>query len=148
MSNEMSDREKIANVLSYAIIKKLITPVNRTKAYRLGLVDTQGRSIKEPETQEEIDSLNLFDKVTFKIKRMLGGKISQLNNFLYVQTLDDDFLNNLVVRGGADKRAVVKMVKKDFEKLQEKYGMSSEEMITSLLHDDIRKVDQIKDLGE
>jgi len=144
----MSDREKIANVLSYAIIKKLITPVNRTKAYRLGLVDTQGRSIKEPETQEEIDSLNLFDKVTFKIKRMLGGKISQLNNFLYVQTLDDDFLNNLVVRGGADKRAVVKMVKKDFEKLQEKYGMSSEEMITSLLHDDIRKVDQIKDLGE
>ena len=42
--------EQIDDVLSFILIRKLVTPVTKTRAYKLGLVDGLGRVIKEPET--------------------------------------------------------------------------------------------------
>ena len=73
-------RQKIDDILSYAVIKKLVTPVTKTQAYKLGLVDTKGKIIRNPETDEEEMALSIFDKFMFRLKNLLGSKISQLNN--------------------------------------------------------------------
>ena len=107
--------EQIDDVLSFILIRKLVTPVARTKAYKLGLVDGLGRVIKEPETAVEKKALTTHDRLIFKLRRMLGSKISQLNNFLYIQTITSDYYSNLVLKGGIEQRSIVKRLKKDVQ---------------------------------
>jgi hypothetical protein len=133
----MENRQKVDDALSFLTIKKLVTPVTKTKAYKFGLVDGIGKIIKEPETSEEKSALTLFDKFIFKMRRLLGGKIGQLNNFLYVQTLDNDFYNQLIVRGSIDQRASIKRIKKDFDKVLEKYNIDEYELMKILISESI-----------
>ena len=107
--------EQIDDVLSFILIRKLVTPVTKTKAYKLGLVDGLGRVIKEPETAAEKKALTTHDRLIFKLRRMLGSKISQLNNFLYIQTITSDYYSNLVLKGGIEQRSIVKRLKKDVQ---------------------------------
>lgn len=65
----------------YKIIKALVTPFNKTKAYELGLIDDNGKilkSRKDLKTSEEKDAFTLFDLFIFNIKKLLakipGGK--------------------------------------------------------------------------
>ena len=105
--------EQIDDVLSFILIRKLVTPVARTKAYKLGLVDGLGRVIKEPETATEKKALTTHDRLIFKLRRMLGSRITQLNNFLYIQTIGSDYYSNLVIKGGIEQRGAVKKLKRD-----------------------------------
>tara|TARA_R110001606_G_scaffold352935_1_gene503412 strand:+ start:174 stop:650 length:477 start_codon:yes stop_codon:yes gene_type:complete len=105
--------EQIDDVLSFILIRKLVTPVSRTKAYKLGLVDGLGRVIKEPETTVEKKALTTHDRLIFKLRRMLGSRISELNNFLYIQTIGSDYYSNLVLKGGIEQRTAIKRLKRD-----------------------------------
>ena len=132
-------KQRVDDVLSFLVIKKLMTPVKKTKAFKLELVDSQGRIVRQPETDEEKATLTLFDKFMFKIKRLLGGKISQLNNFLYVQTLGNDFYNNLIVKGGVEQKAAIKRIKRDIEKVSEKYDCDIIDMLGVLMHEEVKE---------
>lgn len=137
----MSDKiqkDRIDNILSFLVIKKLVTPITKTDAYKMGLVDSTGRLVKSPETEEEKSALTLFDKFMFKVKRLLGPKVSQLNNFLYVQTLNNDFYNSLIVRGNVEKRAEIKRITKDIQKVSEKYDCPIEDVVAILLQEEVR----------
>lgn len=135
------NKRRIDDALSFLTIKKLVTPVNKTDAYKMGLVDTQGKIIRKPENEKEENALTLFDKFIFKLKRLLSGKISQLNNFLYVQTLDNSFYNNLVVKGAIEQRASIRRIKSDFDKLAEEHGVSYEEIFLALIHEEINDME-------
>jgi hypothetical protein len=106
-------REQIDDVLTFIMIRKLVMPVGKTPAHKLGLVDGLGRIIKEPETDKEKEALTTNDRLIFKLKRMLGSKITQLYSFMYIQTLGSDYYNNIVLRGGIEQRAAIKRLKKD-----------------------------------
>lgn len=59
----------------YKIIKALITPFNKTKAFELGLIDDKGnilKSRKDLKTPEEKDAFTLFDLFIFNVKKLLG----------------------------------------------------------------------------
>jgi hypothetical protein len=114
----LANKEKIEKVLSFIVIKKLIKPISKTDAFKLGLVDKTGKLIKDPETDEEKQAFSVFDKIIFKIKRLLGSRISQLNTFIYLQSIDDDFLNNIVVTGSLSKRAAVNRMTRDIESVK------------------------------
>jgi hypothetical protein len=133
MSGSFANTEHLDQVLTYVLVQKLLTRVDRSEAYSLGLVDKNGRTVRLPETPEEEESLGLLDKFTFKLKRMLGPKLNQLNNFLYVNSLESDATKFLTVKGGIQNRASVKRVKQDVEKIAEKYDMSTEQLITCLI---------------
>lgn len=61
-------------VYTYRFLKLLVTPFNKTKAYEFGIVDDDGkRTDKEIKTQEERDSFNLFHRLVFNLKRLLGA---------------------------------------------------------------------------
>jgi hypothetical protein len=113
-------KEKVDGVVTYMVLKKLLTPVVKTKAYKLGLVNHNGKILKEPETDEEKEALTILDKIMFKIKRLLGPKTSNLNIFLYLQSMEKDFTDNIVVMGNADQRTEVRRIKRDMERLIEK----------------------------
>lgn len=111
--------ENIDSVILFIVIKKIVTPITRTDAYKFGLVDNAGKVIKIPKTDEEKEALTTLDKFIFKLKRLLGAKLTVLNKFLYLQTLNNDFYNKLIIKGTIDTRSEIKRIKKDVEKIQE-----------------------------
>jgi len=134
-----NQRENIDNIISYILIKKLVTPITRTKTYSLGLVNNAGRVIKEPETEAERHALTVLDKLVFKLKRLLGSKLINLNSFLYLSTLSNDFYNKIVVKGSIGQRAEIIRIKKDIQKLAEKYNRDDfHGVLQTLLIEDIQ----------
>ena len=58
-----------SSILVYKIIKALVTPWNKTQAFKMGLIDKDGRSIRSPITKNEKNAYTLFDKFVFNLKR-------------------------------------------------------------------------------
>ena len=138
-----NQREEIDNIISYILIKKLVQPITRSVAYRLGLINNAGRVIREPNTEKEKMALTVLDKLVFKLKRLLGGKLINLNSFLYLSTLSNDFYNKLVVKGSIAQRAEIIRIKKDIQKLAEKYDRDDFQGVLHTL-----MVENIKNKGE
>lgn len=62
-------------VASYVFLKKLTTPFNETKAYKLGIIDENGKFLKkknELRTVEELDAVGMMDRITWNLKKILG----------------------------------------------------------------------------
>lgn len=79
MANKFSDL-----ILIYQFIKRLTTPFKDTDAFKLGIIDQDGKKLKSPETSEEQNAYGYFDRLVFNIKRLLerlpGGK-SRLSSY-------------------------------------------------------------------
>lgn len=135
---DKSQKSKVDDLLTFLLLKKIVTPITKSEAFKRGFVDSKGKIINFPEGDDK-EYLTLLDKLTFKIKRMLGGKISQLNDFLFIQTLDNDLYNNLVVKGTIEQRAGVKRLKKDVKKLEEKYSLDLDQIIMVMVNEQMRE---------
>ena len=53
------------------ILKMLSTPIEKTKAYQLGLVDSDGKQLKKAVTSSEKDSYSMLQRFVFKVQRAL-----------------------------------------------------------------------------
>ena len=132
----MQDKVEIDSVLTFLFLKKLMTPITNTKAYELGLINEMGHLIREPETIEEHESVTLLDKTIWKIRRLLGSKLGSLRSFLWLQTHDSNkFYANLVLKGSAEKKASIKRIKRDVERVAESNGCSTEELLYTILQE-------------
>jgi len=129
----------VDTIMSYILVKKLVTPIVRSEAYKMKLVNAAGKVIREPETDKEHGSLTLLDRIVFKLKRLLGSKLLNLNNFLFLQTISNDFYNKLVVRGTIKQRAEIKRIARDVKGIKEKYNIDTEEIICSLIKEDLEQ---------
>ena len=61
--------------LAYKFIKKLVTPFEKTKAYKLGIIDKDGAFLKKMnalETPAEKDAYTLMDRFVWNIKKLIG----------------------------------------------------------------------------
>lgn len=56
---------------TYRFIRTLVTPWEELDAYKLGLIDGNGKNLKKPSTSEEKDSYSVFFRLVFNIKRIL-----------------------------------------------------------------------------
>jgi hypothetical protein len=133
-SNHQSE---IDTIMSFILIKKLVCPITQTKAFKLGLINSAGKVIKEPKNDEENQALTLLDRIVLKIKRLLNTKLLNLNNFLYLSTISNDFYNRLVVRGTIKQRADIIRIAKDVKGIQEKYNINTEDLICSLIKEEL-----------
>ena len=59
-------------IYAFRFLKLLVTPWEKTNAYKLGIVDDNGKKLKKPETAEEKDAYNIFHKLVYNVKRLLG----------------------------------------------------------------------------
>lgn len=147
----MAIKAKKADVdalVTYIFLKKLMTPVFNTDAFRMKLVDNAGRVLKEPETPLEKDAMTLLDKLIFKMKRLLGPRVTNLYNFLYLQTLGINMYNNLIVLGTVAQRAEIKRIAKDFKRLQESYDIGLDDVIYNLMTEEISEQLEKETLNE
>ena len=59
----------------YQFLKKLVTPFEKTDAFKLGIIDEKGKILKrrrDLETSEEKDAYNLSDTLIWNIKKLMG----------------------------------------------------------------------------
>ena len=66
----------------YKIIKALILPFDETEAFKLGLIDKDGKRLKKAKTKEEKKAMTYFDRFIFNLKRLLhkAGLKSRFSN--------------------------------------------------------------------
>ena len=58
-------------VIVYLIIKKLSTPFEEWEAYKEGIIDRNGKKIKEPKTFKERKAWTFFDRFIANLKRIM-----------------------------------------------------------------------------
>jgi len=59
----------------YQFLKKLVTPFEKTEAFKLGIIDEKGKILKKRrdlETKEEKAAYNLSDTLVWNLKKILG----------------------------------------------------------------------------
>ena len=68
-------------LITYRVIKMLVTPFEKTEAYKLGIIDKNGkvlRKAKDLKTPKEKDNYTLLHRFVFNLKRLInfipGGK--------------------------------------------------------------------------
>ena len=103
----------IDNILVYVFLKNLMTAPSTTKAYKLGLIDKDGKLLREPKTQEENDCISNLDLFIGKLRTWLRPYMSRLSKMAWVKSMDASYrVQN--ARGNAEslsKRATVLRVK-------------------------------------
>ena len=66
------------NLIALRIIWLLSTPFEKFDAYKLGLIDAEGRKLKKAETSEEKNATSMLHRLVWNLKRMIaivpGGK--------------------------------------------------------------------------
>ena len=65
-------------VYTFRFLRLLTTPWEDTNAFKLGLIDDQGKKIKKPQSTEEKSAYNLFHRLVYNVKKLInkvpGGK--------------------------------------------------------------------------
>ena len=59
-------------IYALRFLRLLTMPWEKTDAFKRGIVDKDGKKLKEPETADEKSAYNTFHKLVFNIRRLLG----------------------------------------------------------------------------
>lgn len=76
------------NIIAARLLYMLVTPFDKTDAYRLGIVDAKGKLLKHAKdlnTQAEKDAFNYLTRLIFNLKRLINklpGGESNLKNLV------------------------------------------------------------------
>lgn len=108
----------VQDVVAYIFIRSMVTPINKTAAYKNKFVDEQGFELKEPKTKADHKVYTILDKTVFKLKRVLGSRINELAPFFFLTAYDGGLEKYLTVKGGSQNRASVKLAREKIRKMK------------------------------
>lgn len=137
----MSKRD-VDDIISFILIKKLITPIVKTDGYKLGLVDNAAKVKREPKTEQEKDALTILDRVVFKLKRLLGSRLLNLHSFIYLQTLGNNLYNKLIVKGSVQNRSEIRRIAKDIRQVAEANNTEVEDVMKALIKEELENMEE------
>lgn len=111
----------IDNVLVYIFLKNLMTAPSTTKAYKLGLIDREGKLLREPKTQEENDSISNLDLFTAQLRKWMRPYMNRLSKMSWVRSMDSNYRiqNALGNSDSLSKRATVMRVNDELDRILE-----------------------------
>lgn len=125
---------KLVNMfVIYQFIKTLVTPFNKTEAYKLGIIDDKGNYLKKQkdlETMAEKKASNIFTRLVWNIKKLLAkvpGGGSKLGSFAAALYLIREEAEKVGADGDVIQEAMIQF-------LEEQY---SENVDTQLLREKI-----------
>ena len=108
-------------LITYRVIKMLVTPFEKTKAYKLGIIDANGKVLRKAKTltsATEKTAYTLLHRFVFNLKRLVraipGGK-SKLGTYgtaLYFLLREDK--ENYLNSNGIEKALYKHLFEKDF----------------------------------
>jgi hypothetical protein len=92
----------IDNLIALRILSLLTTPFNQTDAFKLGIIDENGKVLKKYntlKTSEEKDSVNYLKRLVFNLKRMMnmlpGGDTRIKNLAAAMFLIKESYKNNM-----------------------------------------------------
>lgn len=111
----------IDNVLVYIFLKNLMTVPSTTKAYKLGLIDKDGKLLREPKTAEENDSISNLDLFTAQLRKWMRPYMNRLSKMSWVRSMDSNYRiqNALGNSDSLSKRATVMRVNDELDRILE-----------------------------
>jgi hypothetical protein len=65
----------VDNLIAFKILYMLITPFTETKAYKLGIIDAQGKNLRKTstlKTGEEREAYTYLDRLVFNMKKIIN----------------------------------------------------------------------------
>jgi hypothetical protein len=72
-------------VYTIRFLKLLTTSFDKTKAFKMGLIDAKGKKLRSPETSAEKGAYTLFHRLVYNIKKLIpSGKIGSLASALFL----------------------------------------------------------------
>ncbi len=103
--------------IAYQFIKRLSIPFNKTKAFRAGLIDAKGNTLRKAKTPAEKVALTPFDRLTINIKKImnkagLGGQAATIGAAMLMikeSNIEDDSI--LLTDGSALEQALSEQIK-------------------------------------
>lgn len=100
-------------VYTFRFLKLLVTPFEKTNAFKLGLIDDKGKKLRKAETTEEKSAYNPFHRIVFNIKKLIakapGGstRIASYASALFLikekYNISDKNLNKMINESGIDQ---------------------------------------------
>jgi len=89
----------IDTVIIFRILKKLVTPFNKTAAFKAGVIDAKGKILIKPgdRTANQKKTITLLDRMVFNLKRLLAkvpGGSTQLASYIAALALLKEHVEN------------------------------------------------------
>ena len=113
----------IDNVLVFVFLKSITTIPTTTKAYKLGLINRNGKLIKNPKTQEEHNAISNLDLLMFKLREWLRPKMYCLSSVNWIRGLykDKRIQNYLLNSEIISKQYVVRRLNSELDTILRKH---------------------------
>ena len=99
-------------VYTFRFLKLLVTKFEDTNAYKLGLIDDEGKKLRKADTTQEKSAYNAFHRIVFNIKKLIakvpGGKtrIASYASALFLikeqNNLSDKNIRKIIEESGLD----------------------------------------------
>ena len=121
--NLSTHNRDIDNVLVFVFLKTITTIPTTTKAYKLGLIDRNGKLIKNPKTQEEHNAISNLDLLMFKLREWLRPKMYCLSSVNWIRGLykDKRIQNYLLNSEIISKQYVVRRLNSELDTILRKH---------------------------
>ena len=121
--NLSTHNRDIDNVLVFVFLKSITTIPTATKAYKLGLIDRNGKLIKNPKTQEEHNAISNLDLLMFKLREWLRPKMYCLSSVNWIRGLykDKRIQNYLLNSEIISKQYVVRRLNSELDTILRKH---------------------------
>lgn len=87
----------IDNVIALRIIYLLVTPFKDTDAYKLGLIDDNGKQLKKAKSLDEKNATSMLHRLVWNLKRIIGlapGGSSKIGSLAAAYLLVKEGLDN------------------------------------------------------
>ena len=146
-------------VYTFRFLKLLVTPFEKTNAFKLGLIDDKGKKLRKPETTEEKSAYNPFHRIVFNIKKLIakapGGstRIASYASALYLikekYNISDKNLNKMISESGIDQLDIL-AEQSEWYMLDEKqlspgiYRLAEDKVLSETWDDVVRAKDKVR----
>lgn len=121
--NLSTHNRDIDNILVFVFLKSITTIPTTTKAYKLGLIDRNGRLIRNPKTQEEHNAISNLDLLMFKLREWLRPKMYCLSSVNWIRGLykDKRIQNYLLNSEIVSRQYVVRQLNSELDTILRKH---------------------------
>ncbi|NCP97683.1 hypothetical protein GW796_05510 [archaeon] len=84
MASYILSENMVSTVALYMILKKLMLPFNKWDAYKLGLIDKDGKKLKNAVSAKEKKAWDLLTKFVWNFKKILNKFVGRSNLATYI----------------------------------------------------------------
>jgi len=101
----------VDNLIAYRVLSMLVKPFQDTDAFALGIIDKNGKKLKDPNTEEEKDAYDYLSRLVFNIKKILnklpGGDNRFKNIVAALYLIKESYANDINTISEHDLKRII-----------------------------------------